>query len=60
MLGTANGILNKMPTWSQFITTTFQGFTESDINKECEISVRSAAKAQSIGSAGGQGFTKRL
>lgn len=32
-LGTAYGILDTMFTWSQFITTTFQGFTESDIKK---------------------------
>ncbi|KAK3097449.1 hypothetical protein FSP39_009713, partial [Pinctada imbricata] len=55
-LGTIFGVLDAMFSRNQFTVTTYQGLNENDIKKSVSISVREAARAQSIGD--GQGFIR--
>ena len=55
-LGTVYGTLETMYCRSRFTPTSFQGMTEANVNKDVSITVRGAARAQSIGD--GQGFIR--
>ena len=55
-LGTRSGLLTATYSRNQFMASSFHGLSESDIDLNVEISVREAARLQSIGN--GQGFVK--
>lgn len=55
-LGTNYGTLNSQFARSQFTPTTFKGMSAENVKADITISVREAAREQSIGD--GQGFTK--
>jgi len=53
-LGTKYGVLNSKYCRSQFTAITHQGLTKKNFNQQNTVSVRAAARAQSIGK--GQSF----
>ena len=55
-LGTRHGLLNLTFPRNQFIPSTFHVLSEADVDSNTEISVREAARLQSIGNR--QGFVK--
>ena len=55
-LGTRHGLLNSTFSMNQFMPSIFHGFSEAEIDSNTEISVREAARLQSIGD--GECFAK--
>ena len=55
-LGTRHGLLNSTFSMSQFMSSIFHGFSEGEVDSNTEISVREAARLQSIGD--GECFAK--